>query len=106
MSHMQLIVYRKGALYSADCLRCSTTHYTHEWITDDHNARRDAMEAGTLRCDECGGTIDSDTFAAHKPSYAGRYSAPGYMDATEWSYGTNRRRLERELRDMYGDDDI
>jgi hypothetical protein len=35
--------------------------------------------------------------------YAGRYSANGYMDCTDWHYDANKRRLERELRSMYGD---
>lgn len=35
--------------------------------------------------------------------YLGRYQAPGYMDATEWSFDTNYRTLVRDLRDMYGD---
>jgi hypothetical protein len=34
--------------------------------------------------------------------YLGRYQAPGYLDATDWSFDRNRRRLERELRQMYG----
>lgn len=33
----------------------------------------------------------------------GRFSAPGYMDATSWSWSKNRRALEKELREMYGD---
>lgn len=35
--------------------------------------------------------------------YLGRYQAPGYMDSTDWHFGTNYRELLRELRDMYGD---
>jgi hypothetical protein len=35
--------------------------------------------------------------------YLGRYQAPGYMDATDWSFGTNFKQLERELKDMYGE---
>lgn len=33
----------------------------------------------------------------------GRYQAPGYRDATEWSFDTNRRNLLRGLREMYGE---
>jgi NAD-dependent SIR2 family protein deacetylase len=106
MSFMQMFIYRKGALYSADCRKCGMTNYTHEWVRDDHNERRDALENGTARCDECGGPIDATTFyKAPRPMYAGRYSAPGYLDCTDWSYDANKRRLEKELRDMYGDDD-
>lgn len=34
----------------------------------------------------------------------GRYSATGYLDYTDWNYGTNRRILENDTREMYGDD--
>lgn len=106
MPFMQLQTIRKGALYSADCAKCGHTCYTHEWVNDDHNERRDAMEAGTLACDECPGTVNKETFTkSTRPQYACRYSAPGYMDATDWSYGANRRKLEREVRDLYGDTD-
>jgi rRNA maturation protein Nop10 len=102
---MQLQVTQKGALYTAECARCGATLYSHEWATFDHNDRRDAMQDGTLRCDECGnGTADPETFSAMPGRYyAARYSMPGYLDCTEWSYGTNRRALVRDVRDMYGD---
>lgn len=106
MSHMQLFIYQKGALYAADCAKCGMTLYTHEWTNDDHNERRDAMQAGTLRCDDCCiGTADASTFVDCGKQYAGRYSAPGYMDCTSWHYGTNKRVLEQELKDMYGEDE-
>lgn len=102
---MQLQVYQKGALYTADCRNCGHTMFTHEWTTDDHNERRDAMEKGTLRCDECNGTVNPDTFwKSPRPQYAGRYSAPGYLDCTGWNYGTNKRQLEKELRGLYGEE--
>jgi hypothetical protein len=104
MAFMQMFIYRKGTLYSAECSKCGATLYTHEWTNDDHNERRDAMQAGTLRCDECSGTANPETFSQMPGRwYAGRYSAPGYMDCTSWSYGKNKRVLERELRDMYGE---
>lgn len=104
MSFMELHIYQKGALYSADCGKCGATMYTHEWIEDDHNERRDAMQNGTLACNECGtGRADPDTFMDCGKQYAGRYSAPGYMDCTDWAYDTNEARLRRELRSMYGD---
>ena len=104
MSFMELYIYDKGATYSADCAKCGTTQFTHEWVYDDHNERRDAMQNGTLQCNDCcSGTVDPDTFMSCGRHYAGRYSANGYMDCTDWSFDTNKRRLERELRDMYGD---
>lgn len=38
--------------------------------------------------------------------YFGRYSAPGYMDCTPWSFDTNGRRLQQELREMYGEEEM
>lgn len=103
MSFMQEEITRKGALYSCECAKCGSTLYTHEWADFDHNERRDAMEAGTLHCDVCSGTADVETFHYNGKHYAGRYSAPGYLDCTEWTYSKNLRALRRELRDMYGD---
>lgn len=103
MSFMEMQTTRKGALYCADCTKCGATMYVHEWATSDPNADRDAMQAGTLRCEDCGGTADPETFAECGRQYACRYSAPGYLDCTEWHYGKNRRNLEREVRSFYGE---
>jgi NAD-dependent SIR2 family protein deacetylase len=105
MGFMQLFIYAKGALYAADCDRCGTTMYTHEWINSDHNDRRDAMKDGTLRCDDCNGHAAANTFMYLGKQYAGRYSAPGYMDCTDWHFDANKRRLNAELRSMYGEQD-
>lgn len=106
MSFMELYVYPKGALYFADCARCGATIYTHEWTAPDFNAERDAMQAGTLSCPHCGiGRADPATFGkAKRPHYAARYSADGYMDCTDWNFGSNRRELVRETRAMYGEE--
>lgn len=103
MSFMEIEIIRKGATYSCECAKCGATLFTHEWAFPDHNERRDAMENGTLRCDQCSGRADPETFTKDRDQYAGRYSAPGYLDCTDWSFDTNKRRLERELRDMYGE---
>lgn len=104
MSFMQMFIYDKGRTYSADCAKCGMAHTIHEWITDDFNGERDAMREGALQCRECGGRMNPDTFMDTGRQYAGRYSAPGYMDCTDWSFDRNKRRLARELRDMYGED--
>jgi hypothetical protein len=101
MSFMQLTIYKKGKLYSADCAKCGITMHSHEWYHVDNNDRRDAMQAGTLRCDDCGGCADPETFQDCGRQYAGLYSAPVYIDRTGVSYGRNRRKLEKELREMY-----
>lgn len=103
MSFMQLDITQKGALYSCECSKCGAALYSHEWADWDHNERRDAMQAGTLRCDECSGRADPETFSQSPGRfYAARYSAPGYLDRTDWTYGRNRRVLVREVREMYG----
>ena len=103
MAFMEMDIVRKGATYCCECNKCGCTMYTHEWVDDDHNARRDAMQAGSLRCDECTGRADSATFTKLPDQYAGRYSAPGYLDCTAWEFDTNKRGLERSLREMYGE---
>ena len=103
---MQFQMTQKGALYTCDCAKCGATMYAHEWADWDPNGRRDAMQNGTLTCDECGGRADPETFSESKPRrgwYAARFSAPGYLDRTDWHYGTSRRKLEREVRDFYGE---
>jgi hypothetical protein len=103
MAFMELELMPKGATYFCDCAECSASLWTHEWVNEDHNQRRDMMAAGTLRCDHCTGHADPATFLNGGKQYAGRYSASGYMDCTEWEFDTNRRRLEKALRDMYGE---
>ena len=49
--------------------------------------------------------IHSVTYLSAKTTWWGRYSAPGYLDCTDWNHDTSRRRLERDLRAMYGDAD-
>ena len=62
------------------------------------------MQEGTLRCDQCAiGRADPATFHDCGKQYAGRYSASGYLDCTPWEFDTNKRRLERTLRDLYAE---
>jgi hypothetical protein len=101
---MKLEVTRKGKLYSCECDKCGATMFSHEWETWDNNDSRDAMQDGTMRCPEChSGRADPDTFADLGMQYAARYSAPGYMDCTEWTFGANLRKLTREVRELYAD---
>jgi NAD-dependent SIR2 family protein deacetylase len=104
MGFMEMQITQRGALYTCECDKCGATLYTHEWAHFDHNERRDAMENGTLRCDECHGKALPETFSKMKGQYyAGRYSAPGYLDCTDWDYGRNLRNLKRHLKSMYGE---
>ena len=49
MSYMQLQIHPKGATYSADCAKCGSSIYTHEWANDDHNERRDVKTYRVFR---------------------------------------------------------
>jgi hypothetical protein len=101
---MQYQITPKGTLVSADCARCGATHYAHEWASWDFNEARDALQAGTYRCTDCGCPTDPDTYyEAPRKHYAARLSMPGYLDCTDWSYGTNARELRKHIRDMYGE---
>lgn len=100
---MQLEITRKGSMAVAQCDKCGTDIVAHEFATWDFNGERDALQRGTMRCTECcTGRADAGTFTIKGGGwYAGRYSAPGYLDCTAWEYDTNRRRLERTLRDLH-----
>lgn len=91
----------EGALYSVECYRCGATNYSHEWAHDDHNERRDAMENGQHRCDECGSICDGSTFTPREHCVAGRYAhydeCAYAKDGTPWLYGSNDEEVSREL---------
>ena len=97
MSFMQMQIFKKGALYAADCAKCGTTIYSHEWAIGDNNELRDALQNGTAECPDCGGHADPSTFIDCGKQYAGWYSAPGYLDCTSMHYGKNLRNLKREI---------
>lgn len=59
------------------------------------------MQDGTLHCPDCGHLVDPETFTKTRNQYAARYSAPGYLDCTEWEYGANKRELLRRVRSIY-----
>lgn len=101
---MKPYIYRKGATYSADCAKCGATAIIHEWTTDNFNGDRDAMASGTLRCAECDGHVDAETFRKGPRMYAGRYSANGFLDCTDWHYDSNKARLAKTLDELYGEE--
>lgn len=98
---LQPYITRKGTLVSADCPHCWTLVSCHEWATDNFNEIRDALEAGKAICPECGNHTDTASYVDHgRKYYAGRLSADGYLDCTDWEYDTNLRRLKKTLRDL------
>ena len=104
MSFMNLYMADKGALWTADCERCGSSLFLHEHV---HGlaAMPDAEVCANWKCDNCvvGFADESSVAKVPRPQYAGRYSAPGYMDCTDWHYGSNYRELCRELEELYGD---
>lgn len=103
---MELQITQKGRLVSAECSKCGSTMFAHEWASWNFNEDRDKLEAGTAKCSNClTGTVDKETYMdLGRKWYAARYSAPGYLDCTEYEYDTNYRRLERTMRQEYAGD--
>lgn len=66
-----------------------------EWSSDIVAAFADYVE----------GDISPNDSIEHKAGWYGRYSAPGYMDCTEWSWADSEEELRSELEDMYGESD-
>jgi len=99
---MQLFIYEKAPLYSANCDNCGATIFAHP-----HTGTFEAeLRAGKAPCSECTiGHASPETVSYEGRQYAGRYSAPGYLDCTDWYYGTDADALEAELRELYGDDE-
>ena len=101
MSFMQMVIYDKAPTYTADCGKCGVTIWAHP----DTGITAQELRDGTARCDQCAsGTANPATVQAAGTMYAGRYSAPGYMDCTDWQYNANLRELKRELRALYGEE--
>lgn len=92
MTKTQYYVTQPGALYSVECDTCGATLYSHEWCNGDHNARRDGMEAGWWRCDECGGRANPETFS----QIPGRFYALVLEDGSV-EYGEDRDALVQEF---------
>ena len=97
---MDLQTTDKATLCSVDCSKCGQAIYSHEFSTEEEFS--DETTAAQYLCPECGGTSDPKTFANLGEQYACRYSAPGYMDCTPWSYGKNVRKLQQEVRELFG----
>ena len=107
MSHMQSMIYERERVYlvETDCgteclpeqvvgnLRCRGTH--------EEESPRFAELCAAVR-DYCAGSrILSIEYAGRQ--YVGRYSAPGYMDATPWHCSASMQALREELEETYGD---
>lgn len=73
-----------------------------DWNAPDVDALRGKIGEKVWIGELCG-TLERIDYV--KSAWWGRYTAPGYLDCTEWNMDTNRRRLEKTLRDYYGDAD-
>ena len=101
MSFMEMYIYDKAPTYTADCDTCGATIWAHP----DTGVSVAELRSGHAECPQCAsGHANPDTVTFAGTLYAGRYSANGYMDCTDWHYGSNLRELKKELRDIYGED--
>ena len=67
-----------------------------EWSDEVVRAFRDYVE----------GTVDESCDIRYVDNgWYGRYSAPGYMDCTDWTWADTEEELIAELKSMYGDED-
>jgi NAD-dependent SIR2 family protein deacetylase len=101
MAFMELFITNKGRMASCDCEKCGTSMIWHEWVNDGQ-----AVDLKKYRCDECGGPMDAKTYweSPKRNYYAAQYSAPGYLDQTSWEFDTNKKRLLKTVRELYGED--
>jgi hypothetical protein len=95
---MILETIKKGTIYSADCQKCGVTNFWHEWLSDVSSE-----DFTKTQCEHCYGVIGGEPFKHPRKEYACRYTEPGYLDCTPWEYDSNRRRLEKMVRDIYGE---
>lgn len=104
MAARELVLTKKGALYTCACKFCGATMYAHEWADENYRDRLAAMKSGKLCCDGCGyGKADPDTVKYEGRFYAGCYLAPDYgFGCTPWEYHITRRELVQALREIYG----
>lgn len=72
-----------------------------ETVDDDHPQFTEwvAQIRDYTKCEK----IDSIEFIGEK--FAACYSAPGYMDCTDWMLGDTEEEAIAECKEMYGDDD-
>lgn len=73
---------------------------TGETLTEDDPGFRDAVEQ--LR-DFIESPRGIQSIERHMGFY-GRYSAPGYSDATDYVWGSTEEKVRATLEEMYGDD--
>lgn len=98
MSHMELQIY-KGDGWIAETDDGDVVLY--DWNAPDVDELRKQIGKKVFLGDIYG-VLRSVKYVK---GYFGRYSASGYLDATDWWYGKNKRQLEKELRNSYGSDD-
>lgn len=88
------MAFMKAYVYQGKFWLVETTHGT-ECVPFD--VETDPTQLGSLVEGEI-----TEVPEAHDGFY-GRYSAPGYLDATPWRYGYTAEEVEGELDEMYGD---
>jgi hypothetical protein len=102
--------FMKPQVFRDDVLEVETTHGTEILpvneigisIPKSPGGDDDATEIAREYSDYLEGTPISARI--RRGMWVGRYSAPGYLDATCWSADTNKQRLEKTLRELYNVD--
>jgi hypothetical protein len=107
--------FMKPEIYEGDAYEVETSNGTEivpadlvghiglkagESIDDDDPRFADAVES---MHDYLEGSNATEITMKH--GWLGRYQAPGYMDATEWSIYDSKEEAEKELQEMYGDEE-
>ena len=97
MPHMELDVFKgDGWIVETD----DGTVYAPDIDAPDADELRKAIGSGRrVTIGDVYGHVEAVT---HVVGWWGRYSAPGYLDATPWLFNKNKRELLKELRDYYG----
>ncbi len=76
--------------------------YFLPWFPE--NQKRDGEPTAEAVAKLIGSDVLPETVERVK-GFFGRYSAPGYLDATDWIFGDTKEEVEAELSNIYGDDD-
>jgi hypothetical protein len=90
-------------IYCGPCYIVETSHGTELVPCDvvgDLGLADDAPELAKALADYVEGTIES---VEYKKVFYGRYSAPGYTDCTDWTWGASAEEVSETLESMYGD---
>lgn len=97
MAHLKPYVYF-GGYFEVE------TSVGTEVVTADDIGRSMSVHVDALLNYLEGTPVNSDEVVEHKMGWLARMSAPGYLDATDWTAHPSREKAEQYLADHYGND--